>query len=533
MSKISKINKLNRNKEVLKEVTNFMGGTSYEINPLDTLKIISTSSIFGEPSYYKKSNVSNRNSHLKTYLDKYSIFDVKEISSHSTEEIFEKAIIDSLNYSFKDTLDFAVELRNEYLMRLNPSVIYVKAMMHDNRVKFNKENPGYMSKIGKEIINIPSDITNMFDFYLFKNGSKSKMPSALKRLFSNVLGDFSKYHISKYKSKSLIDIVRVSHANSEVIDELMKTGTVKVEDNEKTWEQLKSSGMSWESILDTIKIPHMALLRNLRNIFSKEEKVSTKLMKKILDKLENGVKYGKQFPFRYYTAYSIINNSEVNFKKEILISLENCMDLAMDNFPMLKGKTMSLSDNSGSAHGTLNSEYGSVKVSDIANLSSVMTAINSEEGYVGTFGDKLKVKKIKDTKRILKQHNKLDTNVGMGTENGIWLFWKEAIEKKEHWDNIFIYSDMQAGHGGLFGINDNDYKDFRMNGRYIDVLKLVKKYRKEVNPKVNIFCVQVAGYDNSLIPDNLYRGSILSGWTGKEVLYASKIIKFWNVKEKM
>ncbi|MCL1915010.1 MAG: hypothetical protein FWG10_14365 [Eubacteriaceae bacterium] len=31
---------------------NFMGGVSYEINPLDTLKMVSASSIFGEPAYY-------------------------------------------------------------------------------------------------------------------------------------------------------------------------------------------------------------------------------------------------------------------------------------------------------------------------------------------------------------------------------------------------------------------------------------------------------------------------------------------------
>ena len=33
-------------------VTNFMGGDSYVVNPLDTLKMISASSIFGEPQYY-------------------------------------------------------------------------------------------------------------------------------------------------------------------------------------------------------------------------------------------------------------------------------------------------------------------------------------------------------------------------------------------------------------------------------------------------------------------------------------------------
>ena len=32
-------------------VKNFMGGTSYKLNPLDTLKMIAASSIFGEASY--------------------------------------------------------------------------------------------------------------------------------------------------------------------------------------------------------------------------------------------------------------------------------------------------------------------------------------------------------------------------------------------------------------------------------------------------------------------------------------------------
>ena len=36
-------------------VVNFMGGDSYVINPLDTLKMITASSIYGEPSYYRDS----------------------------------------------------------------------------------------------------------------------------------------------------------------------------------------------------------------------------------------------------------------------------------------------------------------------------------------------------------------------------------------------------------------------------------------------------------------------------------------------
>ena len=63
---------------------------------------------------------------------------------------------------------------------------------------------------------------------------------------------------------------------------------------------------------------------------------------------------------------------------------------------------------------------------------------------------------------------------------------------------------------------------------YIDVLALVEKYRQTVNAKVNVFSVQVAGYDNSVLPENLYRGAILAGWTGKEPIYAKAIIDTWD-----
>jgi hypothetical protein len=120
---------------------------------------------------------------------------------------------------------------------------------------------------------------------------------------------------------------------------------------------------------------------------------------------------------------------------------------------------------------------------------------------------------------------------GMGCEHGIWLFLREAIDNKVHYDTIFIYSDMQAGHGGLYGtrINSNDVHE--NGGNYVDVLKMVEEYRNKVNPKVNVITTQVAGYNNSVVPENLYRGAILGGWTGKEALYASELISVWDELE--
>ena len=122
-------------------------------------------------------------------------------------------------------------------------------------------------------------------------------------------------------------------------------------------------------------------------------------------------------------------------------------------------------------------------------------------------------------------------DVGGSTENGIWLFFEQAIKNHEYYDNIFIYSDMQAGHGGLYGIGSSyviDGESFTCRNRYIDVMKLIDKYRSTVNPKANVFCVQTAGYNNVLIPEYTYRGAVLYGWTGKESLFASKIIEQWD-----
>ena len=279
---------------------------------------------------------------------------------------------------------------------------------------------------------------------------------------------------------------------------------------------------------------HMAILRNLRNI---AKNCDEKHVSKALCALEAGVKNGKQFPFRYWSAIKSIESSNPKLDNEIKIieSLNRCLDKAMSNFPKLKGKTICLSDNSGSAWGALTTEYGSTMVAEIDNLSSVMTAINSDEGYVGIFGDRLEIEAVNKRDGVLSQLDKIQSkhshSIGGSTENGIWLFFDQAIKNKIKYDNIFIYSDMQAGHGGLYGIRPSDYLDYVTHGSYIDVLKLIQVYRQKVNPKVNVFSVQTAGYDNNVLPENEYRTSILTGWTGKETVYANVLIDIWDRME--
>lgn len=520
-------------------VTNFMGGVSYTLNPLDTLRIIAASSIFAEPSYYRPSKA--KASYLKRLYKidiLSSLYDDSTITK--TEDLFIKAINNALDFNFEETLKLAVKLRHEFFMRLNPAVIVVMAALHPNRLEWAKANPGKFAEYVKTCTPRPDDIANQLEFYMWRTGDKTSLPNILKRAWANILPQYNKYQLAKYHSKLMIDIIRIAHIacdSNEALDELVKTGTIKVTDEDTTWERLRSQGKSWNEILNTITIPHMALLRNLRNL-ADDASVDMNTLNGALKQLKAGVLTGKQFPFRYYTAFNAVKNHS-NSQKEILIkdALQECLEISINNFPKLKGKVACLSDNSGSAWGAFNSEFGSVTVADIGNLSSVMTAMSSEYGQVNVFGDKLLTKDISQKDGILTQHaevTKLGREVGGATENGIWLFFDKITKNKEHFDTIFIYSDQQAGHGGLYGINERQYAHARhANGsRYIDVLKLVQIYRKEVNPKVNIFSVQTAGYDNTVLPENLYRGAILTGWTGKEVAYASEIINLWDEKDK-
>lgn len=547
MSKISDAASAMREKNSLRPeqiVTNFMGGDSYKINPLDTLKMITASSIFGEPSYYNGSR-SEKAYVVHKLVAAFSVMPEMYIGK-TTEDIMEEAIDAALDYDFEGTLKWASELRHEFYMRLNPQVIMVRAALHPGRKAFTEANPGKFDEYNRKIMSRADEPMTQMAYYLYLNdGKKNDVPSLLKRSWAKKLGSLNRYNVAKYKNHEIgmIDAVRICHAHSAVLDELMQTGTVKVEENDQTWENMRSAGKSWREIFEADVMGHMALLRNLRGVFTEVE--DTEFCKRYLAKLVDGVAGAKQFPYRYYSAIKAIEASKANHKPLIIEALEDCIDAAIKNLPHLNGKTMCLSDNSGSAWSPVTTEYGRIQIAEIDNLSSVIAAACSDEGYVGKFGDELIVTPISKRTGILREAEDLSNSryydVGGNTEGGIWEFFKNAIEKKEHWDNIFIFSDQQAGHGGLYG-TDHQISEYRKLGyacegkyggnTFVNVFKLVLEYRKKVNPKVNVFTVQTAGYNNSVLPEYAYRTNILYGWTGKETLFADAMIRQWDDIEK-
>ena len=590
---------------------NFMGGTSYKLSPLQTLQIVCTSMICGESQYYRRcgSNVGDSRKFVNYFM--FSQF-YKFYNEDSANNYFDNIVTSALDHDFKGCLQFVCKLRTEYGMRLNSNYLLSKAIHHANRTEFNKSHPCVFKRAIEDVGCLPTDWTTQ---YKFLKESGKPIPTIWKRAIATKLQNMSAYHASKYlhgsKTKgkiesnstkqrrailvnchmhtkpiseldaklerenlaNLVDLIRITHPKpSTTITELIKHGKVEVADDEQTWEKLRSAKKTWQEINEQIRLPHMALLRNLRNIleeYSHRTDINEAFedIRALVERLVAGVRTGKQFPFRYFSAYKMLARTNLGEDEDevvvsrkrktraftevpeapssnlermtqiVLDGLNRCVLESIECIPPLKGRVDCLSDNSGSSRQGMVSEYGTVRVFEIANLSAILTAYRSTEGgSVWVFGDRLAEYPVSKDIPILQQLeevNALGNTVGGGTETGVWLFWQKCILEHRHLDTVFIYSDMQAGTGGLI-VDSPDIDKLKQmgaaldGGEFVDVLKLVEVYRDRVYSKANVFSVQVAGYDNSILPDIFYRGAVLAGWTGKEAKLAYEMTEIWD-----
>lgn len=552
--------------------TNFMGGECYELfNPIQALRLPLCSQFLGEPSYYMPAKDEEEHTEIKSILEKlgkHVMF--PKYCLMSRQEAFFNAATNALDYDFAATLAEANRARNEYFMRKAPAQLLAIAASHPARIEFNKKNPKAFRDVVKKCCPLPGDMKSVLDAWKALHGSKSKFPSFLKRAFEDRLAELTAYHGGKY-SRDTIDMTRISHPSKKVVqqtvlDPLMKDGRLVLDDAETTWEKHRSQGKSWVETFDAMggRLPHMAALRNMRGFAQSDP--GEEYMEKYCAMVLSGVQGGKQFPYRYISSYEACKNASqsgetqrkpkkkgyVPKEKEPIKPgyfemmekcLEECLEKSIGNFPSLQGDVIALSDNSGSAWGACPSQYGTRTVADIGNLSALLTALScSGKGVVGVFGDKLHMYTVDKNRSFLEQYEEITSlgkTVGGGTENGIWLFFKRAFENPSdyRYDHFFCYSDMQAGHGGLYG-QDPDMQDeyvwyrIERGPKYIDVMSLITNYRRTLNPKFNVFMVQTAGYNDAIVPQTTYRGAIMAGWTGNEVVYADKLVKLWDEVEK-
>ncbi len=508
------LNKTKTKTQVRDVHMNFMGGPSYDLSPFARLYVMASSSLFGEKGYYSSTRRTEKDEEMMKYLeDRFGTFGIgmhQLMSGKTRAEAMQVAIEESLAYDAELTLKFLGWLRNKALIRATPAAGLAVAA-HSGVVR----GSGMLRHTAGSILSRLDDVTNCLAYYLEKYDKP--IPNSLKKVLAARISAASEYELAKYAGKNkkitLLDVVRLTHAHSEAVDKLCRGELSQADEGRETWEAIISSeGSSKESWTRAVGVMgHMALLRNLRNLEKHEVDESL-----YLDKLVEGVKSGKQLPFRYYSAWQNVR------KDSVRKALERCIDISVENLPKLEGRSLVLVDNSGSAVGTRVSALSNVSVSVCGNLMGVLTGLISDGGKIGVFGDEIKYVPItRDGKgtvlETLDMVNDIGEHVGYSTENGIWLALDDAIRSGEKFDRIFIYSDMQAGHGGLYGLDKETYPVFeqgRHGGyRYIDVPMLVAEYRKKVNPACKLYSIQIGGYSDNIFPEFYPDTCIMGGWS--------------------
>jgi hypothetical protein len=510
---------------------NWMAGPSYDItDPLLRLRVAATSCFFGEPMYYQRDAKDGRPSRNR-YAGRLSDADVdylratlgavdpREWRAMSPAQLLEQAIDAALAKDPEATLAFAAELRTTEHIRTTPQVILVRAAQRPE-----VKGTGLIGKYAPRIIRRADEPAVGLAYQLAAFGRKG-VPMALRRAWKTALEGFSPYQLAKYRMAArgvkTVDVVNLTHPKSDAVNQLVR-GELTVTD--QTWEAIMSQGGStpetWTRAIDVMG--HMALLRNVRNLL--DQGLSPALF---VEKLVAGAETGKQLPFRYWAAYNAVKAAG-KAPGTVLDAIETCLMRSIGNLPRFKGRTMSLVDNSGSTHGAFTSAMGSVAVNEIGNLTGVLTGMASDDGHVGVFGDRLETFAVRKHASVFDQletANRVGAGIGHNTENGVWLFWDRAIREKQHWDQVFVYSDMQAGHGGLYGTDPASYAQYHWNGsRMIDVPKLIAEYRRVVNPNVQVFLVQIAGYQDVIVPEFYDKTYILGGWSDAVLRFAASMI---------
>lgn len=222
-------------------------------------------------------------------------------------------------------------------------------------------------------------------------------------------------------------------------------------------ERLKTGGFTWEDALSLAgdRIPkgklweamipsmgYMARLRNLRNF--DEARVSDAVASKLAAELSdpNRVGTSRQLPFRFWSAYKAAPSLRWAY------ALERALDYSVQNVPELKGRTLILTDMSGSMTSNL-SDKSSVTYLEAAALFAVALAHRGAKVDLVGFATGSFVHPVTRGGSVLRDLEALTKRageVGMGTNLGPAV----AQNFRGH-DRVVVFSDMQIMSGGLYG----------------------------------------------------------------------------------
>lgn len=537
-------------------------GMAYELtNPSVKLLNMIGGGFFNEPKYYDENRTySNFAKELqeKGFISS-RILDENGLTSQA-KEVFETAIAVANSESPEDLLilaNFARDPVKGLKLRTTPQILLAIAAAHQNTKPFVKGYAPYIIRRADEIRQVFAAFRHLFQS---KDGlHKGSLPHSLRKGLAAAFKNFNEYHLLKYdgESPSFKDVLLMISGSrkvknplskelytyfvkEEVVDEkatpmiAARTKFNKMKKDEKlSHEFIKEAGLNWENVISKfgasketweIIIPHMpemAVLRNLRNF--ENHKISKEMWDYLCNKT---AKKTVLLPFRYWAAMKEITGSDA------MTYITQALDNACGNVPELKGRTLALCDNSGSAVGCAISGQSTMHVSECGNmLMAILAKKLGRNAMIGVFGDSYKEIPFSNSSSCMDIFHQIQeyatrkdrfankylaipgyhTGYGVGgaTETGLWWALHDITANKTKVDRIILLSDLCCYTQGDINCGVRMEKFF---GRDATIQGMIDRYRRTVNKDVYVYSINLNGHGQAQTrPDS--HSMILSGWS--------------------
>jgi 60 kDa SS-A/Ro ribonucleoprotein len=268
-----------------------------------------------------------------------------------------------------------------------------------------------------------------------------------------------------------------------------------------TWETVISergnTRDAWETLIEgeEYSLPIFASIRNLRNML--EAGVDEDTIVEHLDLA--AVRYAPLYPFRYYQAYTALQNADVQ-APAVDRWLEDAIDVAVETVPDGLGDTFVAVDLSGSMDMAL-SKNSTLRLKEIGALFGAILADQGAE--VGGFGDDFQTVPMHvDTPVLQRQDAVLAIDEDVGNSTNGWKALEYLRDRGEPVERVVVFTDMQIWDSTPFTARDTQ-----------TVKAAFDAYRDEVSTDTSLYLVDLASYGDLVTPEGYENVYNISGWS--------------------
>ena len=450
-------------------------------------------------------------------LYKRTINQLLEGSFYETDDEQLAAVVRQFDATANEDPDFVLKLaayaRQELYLRDIPQVLLVLAANDD---RFKDDSPeSLIREWAPAIIQRMDETATALAVHDQLFGGTAPWP--LRRGIEDALVEMAdaytlgKYELSR-REVTLHDVFNRVHptpvdTDQEVLFERFMRGDlddypdVEPLPSPNTWETVISergnTRDAWETLIEgeEYSLPIFASIRNLRNML--EAGVDEDTIVEHLDLA--AVRYAPLYPFRYYQAYTALQNADVQ-APAVDRWLEDAIDVAVETVPDGLGDTFVAVDLSGSMDMAL-STNSTLRLKEIGAL---FGAILADQGAdVGGFGDDFQTVPMHvDTPVLQRQAAVLAIDEDVGNSTNGWKAIKHLHDRGDAVERIVVFTDMQIWDNTPFTARDSQ-----------TVKDAFDAYRDEVSADTALYLVNLAAYGDLVTPEGYENVYNISGWS--------------------